>query len=947
MKPWCTIVFSLLVLSARASVDVPAAAIQYIQQHADVFHSRPDDVKQLRISSASQGVRGNFYLYVQQQYQDLDIYNALATIAFSADRKLVYATGRLVDSLEERLVLPTERITPGLAIMKVLGSLKDIPEIVLTGSNKMKLSLGQDLTDSLGIRLVWWSASLGPNFELAFEIVVPKASDVRQYLVRAADGAILQDRSLFVTCGFEGDSHEEAPALPYKTQAWFGPENAMNVYNVYPLPVESPAHGTRAVVSNPADPIASPYGWHDTDGKAGAEFDDTEGNNARVQEDTDGDDLLGKTADGGENLVFDFLLNEQRAPIDNLDAVLTNLFFWVNLNHDLFYQYGFKETDGNFQQNNYGRSGKGNDPVFADAMDGSGLNNARFYSPEDGSAGRMEMFLWGTNEANLEISGPDQLAGSLTSVESDFSANNKLEDIGQVGGQLVLLKDAQGGTYLGCLGTDLSNGADFAGKIVLIERGTCFFVEKVLRAQELGAIAVIVFNNESNEPIVMGGSDSRITIPAVMISRYDGLNLVNALLAGDTIQANISKGAENKYLDSSLDNLIITHEYGHGVSIRLTGGAAATSCLENEEQMGEGWSDYFGLLFTTDWNVAQPQDKRGVGTWLSRENTDGRGIRPYPYSYDLSINPLNYSNINNLAVPHGVGTVWCSMLWDMTWEIIGTEGVSNDWYHGEGGNNIALQLVIEALKLQPCLPGFVDGRDAIIQADEQLYGGKHLYAIWKAFSRRGLGANALENSPFTVLDGVANYDMPENFKTKIELLNAQDSIRQVNVTWRTIAEFDNDHFILERKTGAGNYSEIAQIPGLLFDVQGRDLRVADPNIQTGNRYRYRLSSVDTRGLSSVLDYTDVYIIPVDGLVAYPNPVNNGRINIKIASDIQSPVEINLYGVDGKRYFHQEFADPEVLYTSYPVEVRGISSGTYFIQLIYADEVVSRKIQVIQ
>ena len=33
---------------------------------------------------------------------------------------------------------------------------------------------------------------------------------------------------------------------------------------------------------------------------------------------------------------------------------------------------------------------------------------------------------------------------------------------------------------------------------------------------------------------------------------------------------------------------------------------------------------------------------------------------------------------------------------------------------------MALQLVMTGLKLQPCSPGFVDGRDAILKADEQL-----------------------------------------------------------------------------------------------------------------------------------------------------------------------------------------------------------------------------------
>ena len=46
--------------------------------------------------------------------------------------------------------------------------------------------------------------------------------------------------------------------------------------------------------------------------------------------------------------------------------------------------------------------------------------------------------------------------------------------------------------------------------------------------------------------------------------------------------------------DSDLDNGVIAHEYGHGISNRLTGGPTTVTCLNNAEQMGEGWSDWFG-----------------------------------------------------------------------------------------------------------------------------------------------------------------------------------------------------------------------------------------------------------------------------------------------------------------------------------------------------------------
>lgn len=36
--------------------------------------------------------------------------------------------------------------------------------------------------------------------------------------------------------------------------------------------------------------------------------------------------------------------------------------------HDLFYQYGFDEVSGNFQQNNFGKGGRGGDAVIANAQ---------------------------------------------------------------------------------------------------------------------------------------------------------------------------------------------------------------------------------------------------------------------------------------------------------------------------------------------------------------------------------------------------------------------------------------------------------------------------------------------------------------------------------------------------------------------------------------------------
>ena len=67
------------------------------------------------------------------------------------------------------------------------------------------------------------------------------------------------------------------------------------------------------------------------------------------------------------------------------------------------------------------------------------------------------------------------------------------------------------------------------------------------------------------------------------------------------------------------------------------------------------------------------------------------------------------------------------------------------------------------MKLQPCSPGLVDGRDAIIAADQAIYGGAHLCEIWEAFAARGLGFSADQGSSNSRSDGTEAFDLPPTF----------------------------------------------------------------------------------------------------------------------------------------------------------------------------------------
>jgi uncharacterized repeat protein (TIGR01451 family) len=213
------------------------------------------------------------------------------------------------------------------------------------------------------------------------------------------------------------------------------------------------------------------------------------------------------------------------------------------------------------------------------------------------------------------------------------------------------------------------------------------------------------------------------------------------------------------YRDSSLDNGIIIHEYGHGISTRLVGGPANPLCLFNGESMGEGWSDWFTLALT-----AKPGDTgakaRGMGTYVLGQPPDGPGIRRVQYSTDMSIDPQTYDWLKRSGEVHDVGEVWATMLWEAYWALVDEHGYDPNIYTGTGGNNLALRLVMDGMKFTVCDPGFVDARDGILIADEVNNGGVNQCTLWAAFAKRGLGFSANQGSPFDPFDGSEAFDLP-------------------------------------------------------------------------------------------------------------------------------------------------------------------------------------------
>ena len=743
------------------------------------------------------------------------------------------------------------------------------------------------------------------SYILTYEVIVKDPSlHWWQTKINASNGNIEQKLDLMITCNFDAVKDTDAnPANHNKHTHTYKQDNlSFNVekatknhflfktddkamvapidgstYNAYPLRVETPNHGDRTMITNPAaiatQPAAkvvpSPNGWQDFTAVAQTK---TVGNNVQAYEDATNingpasDNSFAQATSPG---TFDYPLDLTKFPKDYQRAVIVNLFVWNNYMHDVFYHYGFDEINGNFQEGSYNRfkgpeaSGANNwdgDEVQAEAQDGSGLNNANFGTLVDGFEPTMQMFLWGASPFGdfLDIVPPSAatIQRSYASSRFPFKSIPREEDPA-VQGLLVLAQDdglpytgqEDGGTAGpspatddGCTAYTTANALAVKGKIVIVRRGVCTFSKKITLAQQNGAIGVIIVNNAAGAGPANGGGTQYvpITIPSISISLEDGDILIKKMATESVFGRLIDRGplANLVNRDGDIDQGIIAHEYGHGISTRLVGGRNRIDCLLSqayEEQMGEGWSDFFGLVMTQKIGDT-PTQKRGIGTYVQFQNTEGPGIRPSPYSTDFAINNYTYAAIANpaLTVPHGIGFVWATMIWDMYWAFIGEYGFDADIYYGKGGNNKAMQLIMDGLKLITCgNVGFVEGRDAIIRADKAIYAGKNECLIRKVFARRGVGALALQGT------AERRNDQTENF-TVNPPLGACTTLSVIDQDKTLFSVFPNpantEVFISTNKnTGKAGVT--------IFDLNGRKL--IDNSIELTNTAKVNVGTLSS------------------------------------------------------------------------------------------------------
>jgi extracellular elastinolytic metalloproteinase len=398
----------------------------FLRQHTDLFGLTRGDVRRLKLETEDED-QGITFLHYRQTIDGVPVFQGQVQV-------VVGAAGEVL-SVMEGLVIPDGEVdtTPALSEKDALAE-------------AFKYS-GRQAPDEL--EMVAARATPGERarfrnpLDSGFEDIM---SDLR--VIRVGDRGVLAWHSYV----------EAGPSEWYEICVDANTGALLFRYNLY----ADAAQGTAAV----RDPIATPRtlesfvgnttintaaGWMGTStvttGNNVEAYLDTDANNAPDSNNTSGLSN-GHASSSTQDFTFPFTLGVD--PRTQRPAVVTNLFYFCNVMHDFVYALGFTESAGNFQTNNFGRGGVGNDSVRAEAQDGSGTNNANFATPPEGSRPRMQQFIFTQGTTNLADDRDSSQDGDVVLHEYGHGVSNRL-----VGGPTNT--SCLGGTQAGAMGEGWSD----------------------------------------------------------------------------------------------------------------------------------------------------------------------------------------------------------------------------------------------------------------------------------------------------------------------------------------------------------------------------------------------------------------------------------------------------------------------------------------------------------
>ena len=250
-------------------------------------------------------VSGINHVYLRQAINGIGVYGTESSIHKDGSGKTIVTHNNFLDDISSTITSNSASISASDAIYAVASSMNysinGLQQIAYEGGPGKKTLFGKAAISERNIPaklLYYYSKKTGTRITWELSIKEIAGSNWWNFQVDASTGEILHQENWTVSCNVLGDhnTHNHSINASAGRETILEETTMAGSYNVYPMPVESPNYGSRALVTDPENAIASPFGWHDTNGSSGAEFTITRGNNTHAYEDGDNP---GYSPDGG------------------------------------------------------------------------------------------------------------------------------------------------------------------------------------------------------------------------------------------------------------------------------------------------------------------------------------------------------------------------------------------------------------------------------------------------------------------------------------------------------------------------------------------------------------------------------------------------------------------------------------------------------------------------
>ncbi len=369
-------------LTQASNDDADVVSRRFLRQNRGVYRMEDAEVQNLKLSRRDRTRHnGISHLIYDQNINGTPVFQGRMRMHVDGNGAVISADGELIPNAERAINRTQPTVNQSQALLSAVEFSGADQSIIPAIQNKLDARLVYFPLASAALRLAW-----------EFTIWMPDTPDVYLVIVDAERNSLLFRHNYTSYENphglvFAGDSpRPDSPHvsdnppivnrqdLPFKAGTFLG-------NSIFP---ESDKHLDWWGGVNPISLVSNNVDAH---------LD-------RSPSDNIPDEPLVTAPDSNFNFPLDFA--KPPTDPDNQKAAQANLFYWTNRYHDILYSFGFTESAGNFQTNNFGLGGVGNDPVQADAQDGSGTNNANFSTPPDGRAGRMQMYLWNSSGTNLD-----------------------------------------------------------------------------------------------------------------------------------------------------------------------------------------------------------------------------------------------------------------------------------------------------------------------------------------------------------------------------------------------------------------------------------------------------------------------------------------------------------------------------------------------------------------